>query len=900
MLLIVTAGFVSHACLCRDKAAFLWDYSPARWILYPRPFGLKTHLLVPLDAVFRRSFLLKSVPANARLCVRAFRACTIRLNGRQVPGPLDAEPWKRESGFEVGSLLRMGQNDLRVTVTNAQGPPALWLALLCPEAVLATDTSWEASLAGATWRPAALAADPVPFSNVDQDRLAEEVLPSVGKVWPVWLAFAAVSAVMVLVASRWLSGCLFRRHGKQEVASARRTTATPARSISSRKRKRMRQAQEGRDERRSGVPTRGQPAKTVEPLQQDPALSQRWIRLNWLLLALIAVFWTAMFLHNSPFLSPDMGFDSLEHLKYIDHFRAEWTVLLPGEIWESQQPPLYHVLAAVLLSITGYATKSAGGMLTIRLFNLVLAIGNLAVIWLALRLIFPQHPRRWALGLLMAGFLPMYVYMYQTPSNHLLGTTLASVTVYLTLRILSVPSAGTRDYLFLGLALGASLLSGILNGLLAPPLVLALAIRLYIDRARIRWSVAVLRLSLFAAAAFAVCGWFYLRVWVHFGTPIVGNTGSGAGAAWPWWQDPGFRTASDYLRFGESLRAPLLSVWYSIWDGLYSTLWGDSYIGGTSALNFRPPWSYDFLVAGMVLALLPTAAVALAAVCAVFQFLRKPTFVWIFLLALAYSVGLFLTYGPIMNPTYAAVKTFYGLAIAIPLCGLAAWGLDLLAGHSRWSRGLVFVILGVWALNVAATYWIWPAALETKRYTAKHAGQPKEQGGSDNVAEATRQLEKLLTQHPNDACTRALLARVCFSEETGRRCWEFLELQPGQQDTAVRHLLRGSLLAKQGRVKDGLKELQTARNLDPNNLKAAEVYYTVAHELSDIRTAIDICRNVLRINPEQIDFQATLSQLYQTTGNADLARLHQDYATRLAAAQRENETATVRKGSASK
>ena len=116
----------------------------------------------------------------------------------------------------------------------------------------------------------------------------------------------------------------------------------------------------------------------------------------------------------------------------------------------------------------------------------------------------------------------------------------------------------------------------------------------------------------------------------------------------------------------------------------------------------------------------------------------------------------------------------------------------------------------------------------------------------------------------------------------------------------MRHLLRGSLLAKQGRVKDGLKELQTARNLDPNNLEAAEVYYTVAHELSDIRTAIDICRNVLRINPEQIDFQATLSQLYQTTGNADLARLHQDYATRLAAAQRENETATVRKGSASK
>ncbi len=606
-----------------------------------------------------------------------------------------------------------------------------------------------------------------------------------------------------------------------------------------------------------------------------------------------------MFLHNSPFLSPEVGFDSVQHLEYIDHFRAKWTVLLPGEIWESQQPPLYHFLTAVLLSITGYATKSADGMLTIRLFNLVLALGNLGVIWLALRLIFPQHPRRWALGLLTAGFLPMYLYLYQTPSNHLLGTTLASLTVYLVLRLLSVPRAGARDYLFLGLATGAALLSGLLNGLLVPPLALALAGRFYIDRGQVRWSVAILRLSLFAVAAFAVCGWFYLRVWIHFGTPIVANTGLGPGATRPWWQDPGYRTASDYLRFGESLRSPLLSAWYSVWDGLYSTLWGDSYCAGMTELHSRPPWSYDLLAGGMVLALLPTTAVALATACAVVQFLRKPTMLWAFLLAVTYTVGCFLIYGPIMNPAYGAVKTFYGLAIAIPLCALTAWGLDLLAGNSRWGRGLVFVILGVWALNVAATYWIWPTALETKRYIAKRVGQPKEQGGSGDMAEATRQLEKLLAEHPHDAGTRVLLARLCFSEEAGRRCWEFLELQPGQQDTAVRHLLRGWLLAKQGRVKDGLKELQTARDLDPNNLEAAEAYYSVAHESSDVRTSIDACRNVLRINPYQVNVHATLSQLYQKTGDADLARLHQDYAARLAAAQRENKAAMGRKGSAS-
>jgi tetratricopeptide (TPR) repeat protein len=802
--------------------------------------------------------------------------------------------------LEVGALLRMGQNDLSVTVTNSQGPPALWLALLCPEAVLVTDASWEASSAGATWRPAALASDPLPFGNVDQDQLAEQVIPSLGKVWPIWFVFAGASAVMIFVAGRWLSGCWFRRQGKQEVDCSQRTTAAQVRSNSLGKRQRKRQAREGRGKPGPGLPGRGQPATTAGPPPQHLALDQRWMRLNWFLLALIASFWTAMFLHNSPFLAPDVGFDAMGHLEYIDHFRAEWTVLLPGEIWESQQPPLYHFLTAVLLTITGYATKSPGGMLTIRLFNLVLALSNLAVIWLALRLIFPHHPRRWALGLLTAGFLPMYIYMYQTPSNHVLGVTMASVTVYLVLRLLSVPRAGVRDYLCLGLATGAALLSGLLNGLLVPPVSLALAIRLCIDRVQVRGSVAILRLSLFVVAAFAVCGWFYLRVWIHFGTPIVANTGIGPGSAWPWWQDPGYRTGSDYLRFGESLRAPLFSTWYSVWDGIYSTLWSDSYCAGAAELNSRPPWSYDFLAAGMVLALLPTLAVALASICAVAQFLRKPTIMWAFLLAVAYSVGLFLIYGPITNATYAAVKTFYGLAIAIPLCALAAWGLDLLAGNSRWRRGLVWIILGVWTLNVAATYWIWPTALETKRYIAQRAGQSTEQNGSGDVAEVTRQLEKLLTEHPNDAGTRVLLARFCFAEKPGRRCWEFLELQPGQQDTAARHLLRGWFLAEHGRVKDGLKELQTARNLDPNNLEAAEVYYFVARESSDVRTAIDTCRNVLRINPYRINFHTLLSQLYQKAGDADLAHLHQDYAKRLATAQREHKAAMVRKGSASK
>jgi tetratricopeptide (TPR) repeat protein len=854
VVLIGTAGFVGHACLCRDQVAFLWDREPARWIVYSQSRTPASHRLVPLETVFRRSFLLESAPGEADLYIRAFRACAISINGRRVPGPFDVEHWKHGSRFEVGSLLRAGRNELSVTVTNSQGPPALWLALFCPNNVLATDASWEASLAGATWRPAALAADPVPFAGIDKNRTYDGVAASLGKVWPMWVVFAAGSALVVFLVGRW---------------------------------RRARPPGENDEKLRAALAGAAEHTAAVESARHESAHFRRAVQLNWLLLGAIAIFWIAMFLHNSPFLSSSTGFDARGHLKYIDHFRAKWTVLLPGEIWESHQPPLYHFLAAVLLSATGYATESVDGMLTIRLFNLVLALINITVIWLSLRLIFPCQTRRWAIGLLVAGLLPMDLYMYQTPTNHLLGTTLASVTVYLMLRILSLPGIGAWDYLFLGLATGGALLSGLLNGLLVPPLVLALALKLYADRARAGWPAVILRLSLFAATAFAVCGWFYIRIWIRFGTPIVSNTGSGPGAAWAWWQDPGYRMAGDYLRFGQSLRDPFFSVWYSVWDGLYATLWGDSYLSGWTSFTLSPPWSHDYLAAGMVLALLPTLAIALAAICAVVEFLRKPSILWAFLLAVAYLVGSFLIYGPIINPTYAAVKTFYGLAIAVPLCAFAAWGLDLFAGRSRWGRRLVFVFLGMWSLNVAATYWIWPSALETKRYSALLTCIPREAGGSGDELAGICQFEDLLAEHPDDAATRIFLTKLLLPTAPHQHCWELLKLQPGERDTAPRHILRGLLLAKQGDAKEALRELQMARDLDPDNLEAAQVYYLLASKLSDLSAIIDICCDVLRINPYQINFHTFLSQLYRKAGSDDLARLHQEYAAKLTVAEEE-------------
>src|SRR2546422_9854188 len=77
-------------------------------------------------------------------------------------------------------------------------------------------------------------------------------------------------------------------------------------------------------------------------------------------------------------------------------------------------------------------------------------------------------------------------------------------------------------------------------------------------------------LGVMQVVCFAVCGWYYIRIWLRFGTPFLGNWEPAAGFSW--WQDLGYHTLADYFRFGRSLSAPLFSRVARFRDGIYSTL----------------------------------------------------------------------------------------------------------------------------------------------------------------------------------------------------------------------------------------------------------------------------------------------------------------------------------------
>ena len=140
------------------KGAFLAPHPPARWIVYPQEPQLNGRPAVDWRADFCRSFDLTTPPASALVALRAFRRAELLVNG--VPVPPVQEPagnWKSPILYDVSRFLQSGRNDVCVSVWNRFGPPALWLRLDAGDATILSDGEWEASLAGATTRPARLA-----------------------------------------------------------------------------------------------------------------------------------------------------------------------------------------------------------------------------------------------------------------------------------------------------------------------------------------------------------------------------------------------------------------------------------------------------------------------------------------------------------------------------------------------------------------------------------------------------------------------------------------------------------------------------------------------------------------------------------------------------------------------
>ncbi len=317
-----------------------------------------------------------------------------------------------------------------------------------------------------------------------------------------------------------------------------------------------------------------------------------------LALTLVSAYWVLLFRQvvRTP---AEVGFDAAGHVQYIEWIHAHRALPPPAEGAATYHPPLFYVLAALLLGVLqplGIGTRSILALLP-------LAAGY-GMVWVAramARCLVPRAPWIEAATILAAGFLPMNLTLAGCVSNEAPYALVASLALLVTLRASVRERATLRDDVMLGVVLGAGALTKYSILLWVPllPGVLGLK-RLVVERASARRAVSGAALAI--GLVIALAGWVYLRNLQLTGNPVVTNHDAVPGKTW--WQLPGFHTATYFGTFGDAIVAPWFSSFHSFWDSLYSTLWGDGLLSGAVSPRLAVRrWDYPWMAVAFVLAI---------------------------------------------------------------------------------------------------------------------------------------------------------------------------------------------------------------------------------------------------------------------------------------------------------
>jgi tetratricopeptide (TPR) repeat protein len=864
LVLWIAAGVVAGAglwlwnlCARANSTSFLPHQAPAEWILYPKPPILHLQGVVELPATFRRIVIAPGGGQSASLSLRALRRCAVTINGREVPLPDSSGDWKRAQQIEVGPFLKAGENLVCVTVWNQTGPPALWLSMHGPGIEVPSDTSWEASYAGSVWRQAQLASSPLPVGRGNAAAGGESTLVSFGRGWRMLVLYFFLAAGLVLVGRWWLQTTSYG--GNLQVDAALVSTSLDHGIVEPASSPRPSPPKEERENGHEGgrceIPVRtsklfgsiGKRRSIFSSLAMNPAS---------VLLVFLGLGWFILFTHNLGRLPRDAGFDAAGHMEYVNYIQTHRSLPSPEQGWEMHQPPLYYLLAAGVLTPFNLSTDSYEGVAALRLLALGIALAHLFLIFLSLRLLFPDSVPQQLAGLALGGLLPMHIYLSHYITNETLAACLMSATVYFLLLLLKRKQASAGIYVAAGLCLGLALLTKVTAVVLGPFVIAVLArcaMRMRSGNApetgaRGWWFHPLLA----ASVCLAVCGWRYVETWQRFGHFLFAETRWGFGVGW--WQDPGFQTSGYFARFGRSLFDPMYSGFSSFWDGLYSTLWGDGLCAGAASLAFRSPWNYDLMGAGFLLALVPSAILLLGAGIAIATVLRKMDVCWMLLLSFGAAMLLAILHLNLSVPTYAEAKAFFGLCAMIPACALVAAGYGALVRRSKAAGIAAAFAVSVWGFNSYSTYWIRGDTAET--HTA--IGRAFMRDGNFKVA--VDYLTAAIGANPRSAEPRAFLVESLLAlQQTSEAMVAAQHATNDLPGSARCHLALASVMEKQGQTAAAAASTALAVQLEPDNPDARLQLATRLFQLGRKAEAVGACREALRLMPGDPDAHVLLA-----------------------------------------
>ena len=799
-LLLIVAAIGAVVMLwwkCRFDPAinFFPSDSRAEWILFPAPVEAGAHRIATIDTTFRHDFQLQNSPKSAQAQVRAARRINLKINGKAIEIPGTGN-WKNINDIDVIGLLQIGSNTIEARVFNDDAPAALWFRLRADDFQLRSDSTWEASIAGSAWRPAALATAPRfprPGNLLAGGETTFAVLP---KIWSAWIAFAIAAVLLVFLARRFL-----------------RSTS-----------------------------------------------EMEWLTLACLL-GVAALAWVVLLWNNNGLLPFHAGYDSTDHIAYIKYVQERHALPLPNEGYEMFQPPLYYALSAAALSLCRLTVADSESIAVLRALTTSFGIAHFMIVFLCLRLLFPERPGAQLAGLLVAAFLPMQLYLSHYVTNETLAASLVSAAIYLALRILNKPNAAIWQFAGLGLCVGAAMLSKATALLLILPLVGALVLKMARDR--VRFGNAVCNLGAALIAMFAACGWYYIRIWRHFGTPVVGNWERAFG--FNWWQDPAFHTAAQYFRFGRALIDPLFSGFNSFADGIYSTLWGEGLGGGLSDMLSRTPWNYNLMIGGYWLALIPTLMIAIGLVVAVWRLVRSSSPEWFLLIGFSAAVAVALVFMTLRVASYAQVKAFYGLSILVPLCAFAALGWEKLKTATRLLQLAFATLLFVWAFNSFFSVWVRDSAIthiyESRRLLAAH-----------QLSAAAKEAVTAVKKEPSNAMAQCFLAAL--SDEAGKnieadeQTTRGLQIDAGNGYCQIQNAIN---VAKHGDIEQAATIAQSLIESEPENARAHNVLFTCLRQRGQTDKALAIAHDALAVAPFDADFHYRLGLAAGEIGNFAMA-----------------------------
>jgi 4-amino-4-deoxy-L-arabinose transferase-like glycosyltransferase len=419
--------------------------------------------------------------------------------------------------------------------------------------------------------------------------------------------------------------------------------------------------------------------------------------IRWLILTA----WVVLAVNNIGKIPLGIGFDAVHHYKYISYIAKNGTIPLATEGWQMFQSPLYYLLSAGLVRLLSLSLPMQTLSYALRIIPLLSGALQVQTAYLAVRYVFPDRKDLQVMGTVVGGLLPMNLYISQVVGNEPLAGILSAAAIVLALGIL------TRDgplqkkrIVLLGIVAGLACLTKVTAVLLIPALSLALV---YVMSKKEEPAQSIVAgLGIFLGAVVVVSGWYYLRNWIELGRPFVGGWDISRGITW--WQEPGYRTARDFLSFGTSLFHPLFSALNGFWDSIYSTFWLDGLNSSVVTYESGPPWNYPFMISGALLSLLPATGILLGFITT----LRKPgaahpgQVLSVFCIAVYVSALLYLY---VLVPIYSTAKATYTVGLVPCYAVMCAAGLGYLT-KNRYVRAAVYGLLVCWAVSVYSSYFV--------------------------------------------------------------------------------------------------------------------------------------------------------------------------------------------------